>query len=146
LADGNAGADGYAGDITPQEAWDMLENDKDAVLVDVRTDAEWSYVGITDLSAIGKETQFIAWKVFPSMDVNPGFVAGVEAVSPNKDAPVLSICRSGVRSISSSKALTEAGFTKAYNVTEGFEGDKDPSDHRGSVGGWKVRGLPWRQG
>ena len=139
-------ADGYAGDITPQEAWDILETDPDAVLVDVRTDAEWSYVGVTDLSSIGKEPHFVAWKIFPSMDVNPAFVSGVVAISTNKDAPILSICRSGVRSISSSKALTEAGFTKAYNVTEGFEGNKDKTEHRGTVGGWKVRGLPWRQG
>lgn len=138
--------DGYAGDVTPQEAWDMLEKDQDAVLVDVRTNAEWSYVGVTNLSALDKETHYIAWKIFPSMDVNPDFVTDVRAIAPNKNAPVLSICRSGVRSIASSRALTEAGYSKAYNVLEGFEGDPDKAEHRGATGGWKVRGLPWRQG
>ena len=135
----------YAGDLTPEETWEILKNEQSAVLIDVRTAAEWNYVGVADLTSLGKEQLTISWVTFPGNLKNENFVAEVEAACPDKDAKVISICRSGVRSISSSDALTKAGYTQAYNVLEGFEGNKDDTSHRGSVGGWKVRGLPWKQ-
>ena len=138
-------ADEYAGDIPPKQAWDILASDARAVLIDVRTDAEWLYVGLPDLASVGKEPVKIAWQVFPAMKVNPKFVDEVSAAAPDKDAPLLFLCRSGVRSKSAAIALTAVGYTRAYNVAEGFEGDKDAHAHRATVGGWKVAGLPWKQ-
>ena len=136
---------GYAGDLTPIEAWEILKDEESAILVDVRTDAEWNYVGIVDLSSLNKEPSTISWVLFPDNSPNEKFVSGVEAICADKHTKVISICRSGVRSISSSIALTNAGFSQAYNVLEGFEGDKDGNDHRSTIGGWKMRGLPWKQ-
>ncbi|HJO87846.1 MAG: rhodanese-like domain-containing protein [Rhodospirillales bacterium] len=143
MADGKV--EGYAGDLTPEETWKILKNEQSAMLIDVRTAAEWNYVGVADLSNMGKEQLTISWVTFPGDQKNENFIAEVEAACPDKDAKVISICRSGVRSISTSTALTEAGYTQAYNVLEGFEGDKNDDEHRGNTGGWKVRGLPWKQ-
>lgn len=136
---------GYAGDKTPQETWAVLTDTPGAVLVDVRCDAEWAFVGTPDLSSLNKALCLAAWKHFPGMTNNDDFVATVQSHAPDKDAPLLFICRSGQRSIAAAKALTSAGYTNCYNVLEGFEGDKDAEDCRGTVGGWKVAGLPWTQ-
>lgn len=138
-------ADGYAGDVPPKKAWEILVQDKDAVLVDARTDAEWLFVGMPDLATLAKEPVKIAWQVYPSMQVNPNFVAAVTSVAPKPDAPILFLCRSGQRSKSAAIAVTQAGYSRCYNISEGFEGDKDAQAHRGTVGGWKVAGLPWKQ-
>ncbi len=135
----------YAGDISPKEAWDILEKDPKAVLVDVRTHAEWAYVGLPDVSTIGKDLHMISWILFPKGEVNTEFTDDLEDQVPDKDATVLFLCRSGVRSIAAAEAATAAGYGKAYNILTGFEGDKDGDQHRGTVGGWKVEGLPWVQ-
>ena len=137
---------GYAGDLTPTEAWQKLATLPRAVLVDVRTQAEWSYVGLPDLSSIAKPVHKLSWQVFPEMAVNPGFVDGIKAAGIAPDQPILLLCRSGVRSVAAAKALTEQGFTQCYNVRDGFEGPGDGEKHRGRVSGWKVEGLPWIQG
>jgi len=136
----------YAGDLSPQETWDLLATDPAAQLVDVRTDAEFAYVGTPDLGAIGKTSHQICWKVFPTMDTSPDFITGVEALTRTRDQPLLFLCRSGVRSRAAASAMTARGFTRCYNITEGFEGDKDDNGHRGTRNGWKVSGLPWQQG
>lgn len=138
--------DGYAGDISPKQAWELLAGNPKAVLVDVRTDAEFAYVGNPDLSSLGKQVLRAYWKVFPAMEINPDFVAEVDSSSVDKDAPLLFICRSGQRSRDAAIAMTAAGFKECYNVAGGFEGDKDATGHRGTVNGWKVDGLPWVQG
>jgi rhodanese-related sulfurtransferase len=136
----------YAGDLSVQDAFALLKADPAANLVDVRTQAEWNFVGLPDLSGLGREAALIEWQMFPTMQVNPDFVAAtVEAVGANKDAPVLFLCRSGARSRSAAVALTAAGYTRAYNVAGGFEGDLDGTRHRGQKNGWKAAGLPWRQ-
>ena len=140
------GARRYAGDVTPEEAWDILKTDKSAVLIDCRTHAEWSYVGQTDLSGLHKEQLNIAWKDFPTMEINPAFADEIAAACPDKQTKLLRMCRSGLRSIDAAIAATEAGYGRAYNILEGFEGEKDANGHRGNTGGWKYRGLPWRQG
>lgn len=136
----------YAGDLSPAKAWELLSQDKEAVLVDVRTDPEWRYVGTPDLRSIGRDAALISWQVFPAMAVDPEFQSTVARAAPDKQAPVLFLCRSGVRSKAAAMAATTAGYTAAYNISEGFEGDLDQNGHRGRVGGWKVAGLPWRQG
>ncbi len=135
----------YAGDLTPAEAWTMLEGDG-AALVDVRTDAEFSYVGRPDLSSFGGEPVMLSWQVFPAMAVNPEFADRLADLFADRATPLLFLCRSGVRSRYAAAAAQNAGFTRTYNILEGFEGDKDGAGHRGTVGGWKIAGLPWSQG
>ncbi|HEB80159.1 MAG TPA: rhodanese-like domain-containing protein [Rhodospirillales bacterium] len=136
----------YAGDITPKQAWEMLREDDGAVLLDVRTQAEWSYVGVPDLNELGKQPVFVQWLFFPDMRVNPEFVSQVADAGVAEENTVLIICRSGIRSKSAAIALTSLGFEKCYNIDAGFEGDRDPSNHRGALAGWKTDGLPWGQG
>jgi len=136
---------GYAGDKTPIEAWNILKSDNHAILIDVRSLAEWTYVGVTDLTSIGKEAYAIEWKSFPNMIINANFVDQVKEICMDPETKILSLCRSGQRSVSSSRALTHAGFKQCYNVLEGFEGDKDKNEHRSQSGGWKFHGLPWKQ-
>src|SRR5450830_1751775 len=140
--------DGYVlhGDPTPQQAWDLLAADERAVLVDVRTDAEWRYVGVPDTSSLGRRPALIEWSTYPSGQPNPDFVASLAAVglAPGDERPVLFLCRSGVRSVAAATAVTAAGYGPAYNVLEGFEGNVGPDGHRGAQG-WRAAGLPWKQ-
>jgi rhodanese-related sulfurtransferase len=129
-------AEGYAGDVSPQLAWQWVQAGQ-AVLVDVRTDAEREWVGFVP-GALG-----IAWKQWPGMAMNADFDAAIQAAAKEGLKLVL-MCRSGVRSIAAAKRATELGVT-AFNILEGFEGDPDAQAHRGLQGGWRYRGLPWRQ-
>lgn len=129
-------AEGYAGDVSPQLAWQWVQAGQ-AVLVDVRTDAEREWVGFVP-GALG-----IAWKQWPGMAMNADFDAAIQAAAKEGHKLVL-MCRSGVRSIAAAKRATELGVT-AFNILEGFEGDPDAQAHRGLQGGWRYRGLPWRQ-
>ena len=126
----------YAGDVSPQLAWQWVQTGE-AVLVDVRTDAEREWVGFVP------GTVALAWKQWPGMAMNPGFDDGVRAAAAD-GKKLLMLCRSGVRSIAAAKRATELGF-EAYNILEGFEGDPDGDAHRGRKGGWRFHGLPWRQ-
>jgi rhodanese-related sulfurtransferase len=135
----------YAGDISAEEAWKKLAGDGRAQLVDVRTLAEWNFVGVPDLSSLGRQVHCIEWQQFPSGARNPGFVAEAAQALGDKDAPVMLLCRSGARSRAAAIALTEAGYAQAFNVAGGFEGDIDEEGHRGHRDGWKARNLPWRQ-
>jgi len=145
-AAGQASSAGYAGDVDVTEAWEGVKNNPGAVLVDVRTKAEWSFVGIPDLSEAGKEPVLVEWQEFPAMDVNASFVDAVAAASPDKSQTIYFLCRSGVRSMSAAMALTQAGYAACFNISEGFEGPHDQNRHRGSTAGWKASGLPWVQG
>ena len=129
-------ADGYAGDVLPELAWQWVQAGE-AVLVDVRTDAERAWVGEVP-GAVP-----LAWKQWPGMVPNAGFDDGLRAAVADGRKLVL-LCRSGVRSIAAARRATELGL-EAYNVLEGFEGDADEHGHRGHKGGWRWRGLPWRQ-
>ncbi|MBK9520939.1 MAG: MBL fold metallo-hydrolase [Rhodocyclaceae bacterium] len=126
----------YAGDVTPHVAYGWWQNDE-AVLVDVRTDAEREWVGFVP-GAVP-----LAWKQWPGMQINDQFDAGLRTAADSGKKLVL-LCRSGVRSIAAAKRATQLGIV-AYNILEGFEGDPDAEAHRGSTGGWRYRGLPWRQ-
>lgn len=135
----------YAGDVTPTEAYAAATGPDGALLVDVRTRAEWAYVGVPVLEGTGREVAFVEWSTFPDGRVNEHFVDEVRAAGLTAGRPVYLLCRSGVRSKSAADALTAAGLGPAYNVLEGFEGPHDAQGHR-TVEGWKVAGLPWRQG
>ena len=137
---------GYAGDLKVDEAWSLLEDDPGAVLIDVRTEAEWSYVGVPDLSAIGREPVFVQWLFFPSMSENPNFFdeLAAQGVSPDKAAIVM--CRTVNRSGKAVRAMTAKGYPRSYLLLDGFEGSFDGNKHRGASDGWKAAGLPWDQG
>jgi len=135
----------YAGDVSSRQAYELLQQQEDAVLIDVRTPAEWAFVGRADIEATGRPALFISWQTWPTGAQNPDFVADVEAAGVPSEATVLLLCRSGQRSRSAAVALTAAGFARCYNIADGFEGPKDGAEHRGTQTGWKVAGLPWVQ-
>lgn len=133
--------------VSPKEAWQILQDDPRAVMVDVRSDMEFLFVG-HPVGAI-----HIPWIDYPDWRLNPNFVTEVRKLilggichgTPNVGAPVLLICRSGKRSMEAGRSLIEAGFCDVYNVAEGFEGELDHEHHRSTQGGWRFHGLPWAQ-
>lgn len=127
----------YFGEVTPTEAWALMRAGA-ARIVDVRTHAEWTYVGRID------GTPLVEWRALGAQQTNPDFIDQLrEQVSP--DTPVMFLCRSGVRSHGAAQLATQAGFARSLNILEGFEGDIDPNGHRGTLGGWRKAGLPWVQ-
>ena len=136
-------------EVSPRDAWKILSDDTASVLVDVRTAAEWGFVGGPDLSALGKETLRVEWASWPGMTPNPTFVGEVGEQLQGLPSCILFLCRSGVRSMHAAKAVAAAhvgtGPVRCSKVREGFEGDLDDRDHRGGLNGWKARGLAWRQ-
>lgn len=141
--------DSYAGDITAEEAWRVLQANRQAVLVDVRTQAEWTFVGVPDLSSLEKKPLLIEWQTFPSMAINGGFAGllggALDRQGVAKDAPILFLCRSGARSKAAAAAMTKAGYQACHNIVGGFEGDLDAAQHRGRRNGWRMADLPWIQ-
>ena len=139
----------YTGDVGCKETFSALAEDAAAQLVDVRSAAEWNFVGVPDLQQLGKQPLLVEWQVFPAMAIDPEFanktIAQLDTLGVSKDAPIYFLCRSGVRSQSAAIALIASGYTKAYNVLGGFEGSPDGDRHRGNVNGWKFDGLPWEQ-
>jgi rhodanese-related sulfurtransferase len=135
-ARGRAEGLSYAGAVTPAEAHELMK--AGAKLVDVRTKPELQYVGKVPGSLA------VEWQTWPGGRPNPEFLGELAASVP-KDETVLFLCRSGVRSHAAAEAATREGWKRAYNVLEGFEGDKDPEGHRNTVGGWRKAGLPWTQ-
>lgn len=133
----------YAGDLTPQQAWDLLAEHPEAVLVDVRTEAEWRFVGVPDVSALGREPVLAEW-VSLTGAANPRFLDQITGAGLTPGTPVVFLCRSGQRSAGAATAATAAGLGPAYNVLDGFEGALDADGHRGGAG-WRAAGLPWRQ-
>lgn len=136
----------YAGDLTPQEAWDLLLTDERAVLVDVRTEGEWQTIGVPDTADAGEDrTAFVEWADAFGRP-NPAFLDALAAagVTPDDPRPVVFLCRSGVRSVAAATTATAAGLGPAYNVLSGFEGDVGPDGRRGHQG-WRAAGLPWRE-
>ena len=125
--------------MNPTEAYEFLTQNSKAVLVDVRTSLEYSHVG-HPLDAVN-----IVWRDAPAWQLNPKFTDEVERIVPDKDSPVLLLCRSGQRSMDAASALEQAGYTNLINVDEGFEGPLDSEKHRGTLGGWRFYGLPWEQ-
>lgn len=137
--------------VVPSEAWNLLERDFSVMLVDVRTQAEWNFVGVPDLSSLDRETVCVEWARWPGMTPNDRFVEDLtEKLAGQPLTALLFLCRSGVRSLAAAKAVNEAFTARGLdvgciNVSGGFEGDLDADKHRGGLNGWKVEGLPWRQ-
>ena len=140
---------GYAGDILAVDAYALLSTDKSSMLIDVRTQAEWAYVGTPDLTALDKTPLFLEWQTYPSMQVDGQFAARLETMlestGVDRGASLLFLCRSGARSRAAAIAMTNAGWGPCFNVSDGFEGQLDRLSRRRSVNGWKTGGLPWIQ-
>lgn len=140
-----AGAKGVT-ELDSAQTFDLLQKDPNAVLIDVRTRAEWSYVGIPDLSSVGRNPVLIEWQTFPEMLVNDTFDEHLEAeIGTDRDRTLLFLCRSGARSLAAANAAHALGYRRCINVSDGFEGDLDQERRRGRLNGWKARGLPWIQ-
>jgi len=142
-------ADGYGGDVTPNETWRVLSKDPAAQLVDVRSAAEWIFVGVPDLSSLDKAAHFVEWQRFPGMarvaEFEADAMALIKTAGAETTTPIFLLCRSGGRSKAAARALTALGHTAAFNVVGGFEGDLDKRQRRGGVSGWKHDDLPWLQ-
>jgi rhodanese-related sulfurtransferase len=132
-------------DISPQESYQALKSNSDTILVDVRTDAEWNFVGIPDLSEAGKQPVLIPWQLYPSMQVNGAFIEHLRRAGATPLSKLYFLCRSGARSLAAAQAAQAAGFPNSFNVADGFEGPVDAEGHRGRTAGWKASDLPWRQ-
>jgi rhodanese-related sulfurtransferase len=131
----------YRGDLAPKDAHERLQKNPSAVLIDVRSQPEWTFVGVPQVDRLMR----VSWQVYPTMEVNGNFAAEVKAMGLGDDTEILCICRSGARSASAATALTLAGFTNCWNIAEGFEGDKNVHGRRGVTNGWKAANLPWAQ-
>jgi rhodanese-related sulfurtransferase len=131
--------------VPPGQVWEALRTDPKAQLVDVRTDAEWNFVGLPDLSSAGKQVVPIQWQVYPTMALNEAFTDQLKEAGFTPEHHIYFICRSGQRSYAAAEAAQAAGFPSVYNVADGFEGGADARGHRGVAAGWKAEGLPWRQ-
>ncbi len=144
-AAGAAASGTYAGDLSPSAAWDMLAKVPRALLVDCRSQAEWAFVGVPDLSSLGKTAVLVPWQTWPGMAPNAAFAEQLAAAGVGAVDSVIFLCRSGGRSRAAAIAMTARGFARCYNLAGGFEGPHDAAQHRGSVAGWKAAGLPWTQ-
>lgn len=146
---GAENSDSAVDDVDVGTAWQKLSSDPQSQLIDVRTRAEWTYVGIPDLGSLDKRPVLIEWQSFPDHSVDPHFaerLAGdLKALGVTPQTDLFFICRSGSRSMAAAMAMAAIGYRACHNVAGGFEGPLDDERHRGSVGGWKAAGLPWLQ-
>jgi rhodanese-related sulfurtransferase len=143
-------SDAVVEDVSVLDVWKLLDADKNAQLVDVRTRPEWAFVGVPDVSSLGRRVHMIEWQTFPDSRIDPAFKdrlkALLDSAGVKKDADLFFICRSGGRSRMAAEAMAAVGYTRCHNVAEGFEGPLDADRHRGTLAGWKSAGLPWVQG
>lgn len=137
-------------DVPVEEVWAHLAADANAVLIDVRTRAEWAFVGLPDLTSIGKRVLTVEWQTSPENQVDEAFperlAKVLDAAGASQDSELFFICRSGARSRMAAEAMASAGYRRCRNVADGFEGPLDANRHRGRVAGWKAAGLAWVQG
>ena len=131
--------------VPPRQVWEALAGNPDARLVDVRTDAEWSFVGIPDLTEAGQQPVLLAWQLYPTMQVNGGFIEQMRQAGIEPRHHVYFLCRTGGRSLAAANAARAAGYANVFNIDGGFEGGIDADGHRSTTEGWKADGLPWRQ-
>jgi rhodanese-related sulfurtransferase len=127
----------YAGGVSPLDAWALVQAGE-AALVDVRTAEERKFVGHVP------DSLHVAWATGTALTRNPRFARELEA-KVRKDQPVLLLCRSGKRSVLAAEVAAKAGFTRVFNVLEGFEGELDAAGQRGHADGWRFHHLPWVQ-
>lgn len=145
---------GEIGEMTSGDAWASLSENQASQMIDVRTSAEWTYVGVPDLSSLNREILYLEWASFPDMARNPDFEDSLlgyfEQHNLIGDGDLFFLCRSGVRSRSAAMVVADRldqRFTgRCINISDGFEGDKNSAGHRNTIGGWRAANLPWKQG
>ena len=133
------------GMVNSKQAWEALTENSQSVFIDVRTKAEWAFVGIPVLSKINKNPLFIEWREFPDMNVNEDFVNKVKSVVTDLKTPIYFICKGGGRSNEAAHAIAAEGYENCFNIVDGFEGEPNNDRHRGTISGWKASNLPWEQ-
>ena len=131
--------------ISSKKCFEILSKEKVSYLIDVRTHAEWQFLGVPDLSAIKKEVIFVSWQIQPEMNENKNFEKQILDMGIKKNNPLYLICRSGQRSYNAAKLLLDNGFTNCFNVSDGFEGELNKQKKRSLINGWKYNNLPWRK-
>lgn len=140
---------GYAGDKSVADTYAALSENPSATLIDVRTHAEWTFVGIPDIRVLNREPVLVEWQQFQGQGTAPDFVTTLSEELKQRGVtqndPLYFLCRSGARSRAAAMAMTQAGYTQCFNIADGFEGPLDEQGHRGAVGGWKQGALPWVQ-
>ncbi len=142
--------DGAVIDVSARQCWERLQQEKKSVLIDVRTQAEWTYVGVPDLTPLQHEDfqqpLFVQWRHLGAPQPDPNFASSLTALLSGESAqPLFFLCRSGQRSRAAAEVMAQQGFSACFNVADGFEGGVDKHGHRGQKTGWKASGLPWRQ-
>ncbi len=130
---------------SPAAAWEALKDDRNAILVDVRSAPEWQFVGVPDLSSLRKDPLMISWRVYPKMTPNEQFIPTLRQTAPHPQTPLYFICKLGGRSGEAAAACVQAGYVNVNNVMHGFDGDQNEQGQRGTVNGWRAANLPWRQ-
>jgi rhodanese-related sulfurtransferase len=137
-------------DVPVGDVWARLKDDVGSILIDVRTRAEWAFVGLPDLAELGKSVVMVEWQTYPDSRINPEFLgrlsAELDRIGAQRDTELYFICRSGGRSRMAAEAMAGKGYSNCHNVADGFEGPLDATRHRGRIAGWKFEGLPWVQG
>ena len=131
--------------INSLDCFEILKKNKKSHLIDVRCQPEWEFVGVPDLSSINKHTFFITWQLYPDLKLNENFETEIIRSNIKKNDSIFLICRSGQRSIKAAQFLNQLGYKNCFNVSDGFEGDKDLNNHRSTLSGWKLNRLPWKQ-
>ena len=135
----------YVDLINSLDCFKILKEDNGAKLIDVRTQPEWEFVGIPDLSSINKKPIFVSWELYPDMNINNNFKNEIMSSNINKYDLIFFLCRSGNRSLKAAEYLITQGYRKCFNVFDGFEGNKNSKNHRSTSNGWKYNQLPWTQ-
>lgn len=138
-------AGAYAGDVSPEQAYQQLSANPAAVLVDVRTEAEWQFSGLPSLKSIQKSPITLSLKLYPDFCDNPAFLGDLMRAVPDRSAPVYFLCKTGGRSAAAASMAAGLGYSQAYNIAGGFEGDLNQHRQRGQSTGWKASKLPWEQ-
>jgi rhodanese-related sulfurtransferase len=134
----------YVGDVTSAEIWGFLQQSKSFV-VDVRTSAEWKFVGTPDLDSVVADLICLEWLKYPDFQANHHFPHDLTKIITDENAPIFFLCKTGGRSSMAASAMAQLGYKNCFNILNGFEGDYDDLSHRGFVNGWKAEGLPWKQ-
>ncbi len=125
--------------LDPKQTWEMLQNNPEAMLIDVRSAGEYAFVGHPHQAVL------IPWKEAPDWTANPNFIQDVDGIVEDKNTPLVLMCRSGQRSMQAAQVLEAEGYTNLANMEEGFEGNLDDEKHRSTINGWRFHQLPWRQ-
>ena len=131
--------------LNSYDCFKKISTNLKSYLIDVRTKPEWEFVGVPDLSTINNSTIFISWQEYPEMNINKNFEKNVAQKNINKKDYIFLICRSGRRSLKAAEYLSSLGYKHCFNISDGFERNKDNTNHRSKIGGWKFNNLPWKQ-